>query len=73
MSVAFTEAGGTVKLYLNPTSLGAAAPATPSAEATSTMVLDFKSFAFYPGNAPGKASIDEILAGTAYASVTPVN
>jgi hypothetical protein len=73
INVNFTDTAGTVKLYVNPTTLGGQAPSVASAEATATMELGFRDLMFYPGNSPLDAAIDEIRVGSSYAAVTPTN
>lgn len=69
----FTATGGTVSLYVNPTSLGGAAPVTPSATWTATTAdyLAFQGITYYGGNAKNQSSIADIRIGGTYASVTP--
>jgi fibronectin type 3 domain-containing protein len=73
MSVTFgaTGANSTVNLYVNPTSLGGAAPSTPSATYTTTNSLAFQSLTYYGGTGYNTSSLDEIRVGTTYAAVTP--
>lgn len=73
LNVSFTATGGSVKLYVNPTSLGGQAPATVSAEFTATTALDFRNITWYPGSNPANGAIDEVRVGMTYASVTPTN
>jgi len=73
INVNFTDTAGTVKLFMNPSSLGGQAPSVASAEATATVELGFRNFMFYPGNSPNDAAIDEIRVGTSFAAVTPTN
>lgn len=73
MNVSFTDGGGTVKLFLNPSTLGTDAPSEATAEVTSTTPLAFSSIKFHPGNASDDAAIDEIRIGPSFATVTPTN
>ena len=70
MSVTF-GATNVVNLYVNPASLGGAAPATPSATYSTTSSLAFESLAFYGGSGSGMSSIGNIRVGTSFAAVTP--
>lgn len=70
-SIDFGATGGTVKLWVNPGSLGGAAPATPLASATATVDLSFKALSWYPGDDTNLGSLDEVRLGTSFASVTP--
>jgi fibronectin type 3 domain-containing protein len=58
-------------LYVNPTTLGGAAPATPNATYSTTSSMTFQSLSYYGGNGPGESSLDEIRIGTSFAAVTP--
>jgi fibronectin type 3 domain-containing protein len=70
MSVTF-GATTTVNLYVNPSSLGGSAPATPSATYSTTSSLAFQSLAYYGGNGVSESSLGDIRVGATYASVTP--
>jgi fibronectin type 3 domain-containing protein len=61
----------TVNLYLNPTTLGGAAPTTPSATYTTTNSLAFENLTYYGGTGHNMSSLDEIRLGTSFAAVTP--
>jgi hypothetical protein len=60
-----------VSLYINPTSLGGAAPASPNLQETTSSNLAFQSLAYYAGDSTNASSIDEIRLGTSFAAVTP--
>lgn len=63
----------TVRLYLNPSTLGGDPPATPTLEVTDdgTKPLSFQAFKSYPGSSAGYGALDEIRFGTSFAAVTP--
>ena len=63
-------ATNTISLYVNPTSLGGAAPGSATVSGTTTSSEVFQSLAYYAGDVPGQSSIDEIKFGTTYAAVT---
>jgi fibronectin type 3 domain-containing protein len=65
-------ATNTVKLYVNPNSLGGAAPATPSATYSTTNSLAFQSLTYYGGDGSGQSSLAGIRVGASFAAVTPV-
>ena len=63
-------------LYVNPTSLGGAAPATPSATYSTASNVGFDAIAYYGGDSTSpstsdQSSLDEIRVGTSFAAVTP--
>ena len=59
----------TAKLFVNPTSLGGAAPAMPSATLTFT---DFSFNRFRAQSGKEDLDVDELRFGTSYADVTPI-
>jgi MYXO-CTERM domain-containing protein len=61
-----------VDLYVNPASLGGAAPAVPTASIAMDAEFGLRSIGWYPGRDPGMGDLDEMRLGTTYASVTPV-
>ncbi|MGA2889383.1 MAG: sugar-binding protein [Terracidiphilus sp.] len=60
-----------ISLYVNPTSLGGSAPATPSATISTAGNIAFESFAYEGGYATNDSSLADIRFGTTYAAVTP--
>jgi fibronectin type 3 domain-containing protein len=60
-----------INLYVNPATLGGAAPATPNAQYATTNNLAFQSLAWYGGDVSGQSSLDEIRVGSSFAAVTP--
>jgi hypothetical protein len=67
-----------VNLYINPASLGGAAPATPSATFSTSSSVGFDAIAYYGGDSTSpstsdQSSLDEIRIGTSFASVTPTS
>jgi fibronectin type 3 domain-containing protein len=71
LEVTFGSTQNLVNLYVNPTSLGGAAPGAPSATYTTSSSLAFQSLSYYGGNGTGQSSLDEIRVGTSFAAVTP--
>jgi hypothetical protein len=61
----------TVDLYVNPASLGGAAPGTANATTSTTSSMAWINLGYYAGDAFSQSSIDEIRFGTSYAVVTP--
>ncbi len=62
-----------VEWYVNPSELGGAPPATPTA--TLSVVTDLFKIArihWYPGSQPANGALDEFRLGLTYAAVTPV-
>lgn len=60
-------------LYINPPSLGGAAPASPNITMTTTAPnFPFQRIGLYPGNGAGNGSFDEIRFGASFAAVTPI-
>lgn len=70
--VGFDFDANLAKLYVNPTSLGGAAPAVPDATVSLDNEFGVRSIGWYPGANAGLGSLDEIRLGTTYASVTPL-
>ncbi|MGD0733387.1 MAG: fibronectin type III domain-containing protein, partial [Terracidiphilus sp.] len=70
MSVTFGSTN-VVNLYVNPTSLGGSAPATPTASYSTTSSLNFDGLSWYAGNSPNLSSLADIRVGATYAAVTP--
>lgn len=70
--VGFDFDANLAKLYVNPTSLGGAAPATPDATVSLDDEFGVRSIAWYPGANASLGSLDELRLGTTYASVTPL-
>lgn len=70
--VGFDFDANLAKLYINPTSLGGAAPATPDATVSLDDEFGVRSIAWYPGANAGLGSLDELRLGTTFASVTPL-
>ncbi|MDX2111998.1 MAG: sugar-binding protein [Verrucomicrobiota bacterium] len=62
----------TVKLYINPQTLGGSAPAQATLSVNTTSALGFTRVNWYPGSGKGAATLDEIRIGTSYAAVTPI-
>lgn len=62
----------TAKLYINPASLGGAAPQSPTASGATSGAMGIARIHWYPGSSPGSATLDEIRIGSSYAAVTPV-
>ncbi len=60
----------TATLYVNPATLGGAAPASAGAQ-TGIPASGFRSLAYYGGDGANESSMDEIRVGTSYAAVTP--
>jgi hypothetical protein len=65
----------TFDLFVNPSSLGGDAPATPNASKTTTGAADifFRALSFSGNNAVNSMAIDEIRFGDTYAAVTPLD
>ncbi|MFA6563838.1 MAG: Calx-beta domain-containing protein [Verrucomicrobiia bacterium] len=65
----------TFDLFVNPSSLGGDAPASPNATKTTTGAADifFRALAFSGNNALNSMALDEIRFGDTYAAVTPPN
>ncbi len=72
LEVAFGASGAQnqVNLYVNPTSLGGAAPSTANAQFSTTNSLAFQSLAYYGGDRANESSLDEIRVGSSFAAVT---
>jgi hypothetical protein len=62
---------GRVRFWLNPGSLGGAAPAPTIDVPNVTASLALQAVTFYPGKDAGDGSIDELRFGTSWAAVTP--
>ncbi len=60
-----------ISLYVDPTSLGGTAPATPTLQYSPANTTAFQSIAYYGGNTANQSSLDEIRVGTNFAAVTP--
>ncbi len=71
LEVTFGSTQNQVNLYVNPTSLGGAAPTTPSATYSTATNLAFESLTYYGGNSTDQSSLDELRIGTSFAAVTP--
>ncbi len=71
LRITFGAANDTVRLYVNPASIGGAAPVTADATLTVDDVY-FRGLKFYPGSGPNNGYLDEVRIGESYASVTPV-
>ncbi|MGA2888236.1 MAG: sugar-binding protein [Terracidiphilus sp.] len=61
----------TVNLYVNPASLGGAAPTTPNATYSTASSLAFQSLSYYGGDGANQSSIAGLRIGTSFAAVTP--
>ena len=72
LSVTF-GATNQVNLYVNPTSLGESAPATPSATLSTTDSVAFQSISYLGGYGPNESSLADIRVGSTYAAVTPTS
>jgi len=60
-----------VSLYVDPTSLGGSAPATPTLQYAPTGNIAFQGIAYYGGDTTNQSSIGDIRLGSSYAAVTP--
>jgi fibronectin type 3 domain-containing protein len=60
-----------ISVYVNPTSLGGAAPATPTLQYSPASSTAFQGVVYYGGNGSGNSSLGDIRLGTTYAAVTP--
>ena len=60
-----------INLYVNPTSLGGSAPATPNLQYTPSGSTAFQSITFYGGSSSAESSLGDIRVGTSYSAVTP--
>ncbi|NJM93435.1 MAG: hypothetical protein HC842_01150 [Cytophagales bacterium] len=60
-------------LYVNPSSIGGAEPATADASHTDTNSFRFRDFSFYPRNDANSGAMDELRFGRTYADVTPID
>jgi hypothetical protein len=70
----FISASSTkISLYVNPSSLGATLPSSPTYTINSSVGLQFSKVAAYIGGMPGDASLDELRIGSSYQSVAPDN
>jgi hypothetical protein len=70
VSVTF-GATNVINLYVNPTTLGGSAPATPSATISTSGSVAFQSLAYQGGYGTNNGSIADIRFGTTFAVVTP--
>ena len=70
LSVTF-GATNQVNLYVNPTSLGGSAPATPSATFSTTHNVAFQSISYLGAYDTNHSSLADIRVGATYAAVTP--
>jgi hypothetical protein len=64
-------AGDQINLYVNPTSLGESAPATPTLQYSPSGSTAFQSITYYGGNGSNQSSLGDIRIGTSYSVVTP--
>lgn len=64
-------AGDQINLYVNPTSLGGSAPATPTLQYTPSGSTAFQSITFYGSSSNDQSSLGDIRVGTSYSAVTP--
>jgi hypothetical protein len=64
-------ASNQINLYVNPASLGSAAPGTPSAQLTTAASVAFESFSYLGGYSTNVSSLGAIRFGSTYAAVTP--
>jgi fibronectin type 3 domain-containing protein len=71
VSVTFAAGGDQVNLYVNPTSLGGAAPATSTLQYSPANSVAFQGIAYYGGDTTNHSSIADLRLGTNFASVTP--
>jgi fibronectin type 3 domain-containing protein len=60
-----------INLYVNPTSLGGSAPATPTLQYSPSGSTAFQSITWYGANAANQSSLGDIRVGTSYSVVTP--
>ncbi len=60
-----------INLYINPTSLGGTAPATPSAQLTTAASVAFQSLSYLGGYETNVSSLGDIRFGVSYGAVTP--
>ncbi len=60
-----------INLYVNPTSLGGSAPATPTLHYSPSGSTAFQSITYYGGNGSNQSSLGDIRIGTSYSVVTP--
>jgi len=60
-----------INLYVNPTSLGGSAPATPTLQYSPSGSTAFQSITFYGGSSSNQSSLGDIRIGTSYSVVTP--
>ena len=60
-----------INLYVNPTSLGGSAPATPTLQYSPSGSTAFQSITYYGGDSSNQSSLGDIRIGTSYAVVTP--
>jgi fibronectin type 3 domain-containing protein len=65
-------AGDQVSLYVDPTSLGGTAPATPTLQYSPAGSTAFQGIAFYGGDTTNQSSVGDIRLGSSYAAVTPM-
>jgi hypothetical protein len=66
----FESGSANVSLYVNPSSLGGAAPPSADAQVTVSSDLTFRAVAF---EGSGRSSMDEIRFGESFADVTPAS
>ncbi|MFM8332013.1 MAG: PKD domain-containing protein [Candidatus Methylumidiphilus sp.] len=72
LSVRFDSvAGNIIQLYLNPTSLGADTPPTPTMNHTLPGALAFRSVGLYLGSDPGFGAVDELRLTDSWTCATP--
>jgi sugar lactone lactonase YvrE len=60
-----------ISLYVNPASLGSAAPGTPSAQVTTAVGVAFQALSYLGGYGSNESSLAAIRFGSTYAAVTP--
>ncbi len=73
LRIEFGASTTTASLYVNPASLGAAAPAAADVTRVMDRAFPFSSFGFMTGSGFNQSALDEIRFGYTYASVTPSN
>ena len=61
-----------ISLYINPASIGGAAPSTPTVSATAAGDIFFSELVFYPDESANQGSMDEIRLGDSFSAVTPI-